>query len=555
MSKKLLDRIHPSAVFIGFVTGIILGVIVGVVFRVKFFTSIYWVLFSLILLFFGIWKPTKIIILFGILAGATLGLFRVSSEIIGQDFFKEVDEKTIEVRGKVKGDVDSDEKEMKVRLSSLEISGEKIRGVIYLSGKLDNKIERDDILTIRGNVSEGFGAFVASFKNPEVKKIERAENRNSLVKLRDEFAKSVRIGIVGEKKKSFNESGLEQVENNSEEDLDESNEIEEKAEVLEMIDETGEREASLGLAYLLGLKNGLDTELLEVLSLVGLSHIVVASGTHLGILVGFFRKYFGKISRFSGMFFSLIFVVLFGTMIGWTASITRAAIVTIVGTLGWFFGRKPEGWRIILIAMAITLLLNPMYLVDLGWLLSFGSFIGILILCPIVVRFFYGETFGGKYIVGKKPNEVAQIFLATLSATLMCAPILLYFFGSLSIISFVANLLILPTIPIAMGLVFLTGATGLIPWSFIKPLQLIVVKFTTLLLDYHIVVMNYFSKQTSFILSVPSKDLRVFLLYVPILIPFVVAEVLRRRKLKKQTEKIRKYSEKYLRLYKEKRKV
>ena len=52
------------------------------------------------------------------------------------------------------------------------------------------------------------------------------------------------------------------------------------------------KEAGLGKSYLLGMKTGLDKDLSENLKMVGLTHIVVASGAHLSILVEIARKIF-----------------------------------------------------------------------------------------------------------------------------------------------------------------------------------------------------------------------------------------------------------------------
>ena len=87
-----------------------------------------------------------------------------------------------------------------------------------------------------------------------------------------------------------------------------------------------ETEAKLGLSYLLGLKAGLPKDLSESLRAVGLTHIVVASGAHLAILVEIAKKIFGKISRFAGVLFSGVLIVLFMAMVGWTPSILRAGV-------------------------------------------------------------------------------------------------------------------------------------------------------------------------------------------------------------------------------------
>ena len=147
---------------------------------------------------------------------------------------------------------------------------------------------------------------------------------------------------------------------------------------------------------------------------------------------------------------------------------------------------------------------------------------------------------------------MAEIILATVSATMMCAPILLYYFGTISLISLVANLLILPTIPFAMGLTFLVGVLGIGVeifggFWFLTVVEKIVVKITTLLLSYHIGVMSFFSEQKSFLVEIPKGDVRVLLLYIPILIPFLIVGLVNLKNQRKQERLFHEEPEKYLR--------
>ena len=214
-------------------------------------------------------------------------------------------------------------------------------------------------------------------------------------------------------------------------------------------------EADLGLSYLLGIKTGLSKDLEENLRIAGLIHIVVTSGTHLGILVSLSRKVFGRVSRFFGTLLSIVFVIVFMSMVGFTASITRAGIMTILTLLAWYSGRRFSAWRIIVIVAAITLIIDPAYLINLGWLLSFTSYAGVMILGPKLNKFFYDK---------KKPSFVGSAIITSISATLMTLPIVLYYYGQISLLFVVSNLVISPTLPYVMGLTFLSGILAGIPF-------------------------------------------------------------------------------------------
>jgi competence protein ComEC len=235
---------------------------------------------------------------------------------------------------------------------------------------------------------------------------------------------------------------------------------------------------------------------------VGLTHIVVASGYNLSILVRFSRKIFGKISRFAALFVSLILIFMFMTITGWTPSMLRAGMVAVLSLLTWYVGRNFHPVKLIFLVAAATLLINPNYIVDLGWILSIASFAGVIIVAPLITAYFYG---------GKKPNFIARIVLETVAAQIVCLPILLFFFGSFSLISVVANVLVVPTIPVVMALTFATGVVSFLPF-----LAQIVGFVATVILKYHILVIDFFGAQTNFLVTIPPECLRVLFLYVPI---------------------------------------
>lgn len=268
-----------------------------------------------------------------------------------------------------------------------------------------------------------------------------------------------------------------------------------------------EREAKLGMSYLLGMKGGIDDKLAENLRIVGLTHIVVASGAHLSILVEIARKIFGRVSRFSGLLFSILFILFFMCMVGWTPSILRAGVMAILTLVSWYVGRKIKPWRMILIVMAFTLMLDPTFLTNIGWLLSFASYTGIMMLSPAITRFFYGA---------KKPGFIASVILTTVAATLMTLPITLYYFGQISLISVIANLIILPTLPYAMGLTFFAGVFAGVPG-----IEMMFSFLAEKILSFHIFVVEFFGSMEQFLIKIEPYNPRMFLLYLIILAPFL----------------------------------
>ncbi len=364
------------------------------------------------------------------------------------------------VTGTIDGDPETDEKGTSFKLKNLRFgeNGEyESRGSLYISEYKNEKLKRSDEVTLGGKLSDGFGTYAGYMYKPTIKNWKRPEPGDLVLKVRNWFAERI-------------ESLIPEPQN------------------------------KLGLSYLLGMKSGLPDDLAENLRIVGLVHIVVASGAHLSILVEIAKKLFGKLSRFAGLMFSILFIIFFMAMVGWTPSILRAGIMSILTLVAWYVGRKIAPWRIIIMVAAVTLMIDPMFLINLGWLLSFASFAGIMILGPKITKIFYG---------GKKPGFVAGTVITTVSATLMTLPIVLYYYGTISLTSVVANLLILPTLSYAMGLVFLTGVVAGIPG-----VEVAVSWCATKLLDFHIAVVGFFGELKQFLIEIPPYQVWVFLIYI-----------------------------------------
>lgn len=487
ISKFLLTQIHPSWGFYAMVCGALAGVAVGIFWNLTFSQSSSLVIIGIAVFLLCLKFCCRLTLSLIFLVGILLGNFRVSQDLLDQAFMQQFYNQTVLITGSLTDDPD----EGKIRLSNLWIqtnsnvpvknflktvdnsvdktvenltkSGDfqKVAGTLYVTLSSKNEdLERSDRVLLHGKLSEGFGTFVGKMSRPKLLLIERSDPGDIFVQFKHWFAERVREFIPSP-------------------------------------------QVDLGLGYLMGMKSGLAEDFAEALQLVGMTHVVVASGAHLAILTSGAKKIFGKISKFVGLLFSLLLIGAFVCVVGFTPSMTRAALVASLSLLVGYVGRKFTPLRLIFLVAFLTLLINPMNLLNLGWQLSFASFFGILVMTPRLQKTFYG---------GKNPPWLASMIITSLSTCLICAPILIYNFGSLSLLSFVANLIILPTLPYAMLGVMLTGVT-----SFLPMVANIAAKTVTMILDLHIWLVSFLSEKTMFILEIPASDVRIFLFYILIL--------------------------------------
>lgn len=452
--------LHPSWHFYTLVTGVIIGIAALTFLDRPLFQALPWLILALTLAFAALFLPCRLTLAIAFAAGFILAGFRYSPELSDRHALASLTGQTITISGTIAEDPDFSESGTSLRLSHLSIDNHVFSGLLYakLSGH-NYDFLRSDRLTLQGKFSDGFGTFVGSLYRPEVVEFTRDQPGDIFAQFKQFFSSLVH-------------------------------------------DKIASPASDLGLGYLMGQKNGLSEDFAEQLRAVGMTHVVVASGAHLAILVTAARKIFGKLSKFAELFFALLIIAAFVLIVGFTPSMTRAALVAVLGLLLDYVGRRLSPFRLLSLVAALTLIITPTNLQNLGWQLSFASFFGIMIIAPRLTRHFYG---------GKNPPWLANMFITSFSTTLICAPVMIFNFGSLSLLSFIANLIILPTLPYAMILVFLTGATSFLPF-----LPSLFAALASILLNLHILVIDFLSQQEVFILTFTSGNPLAYLIYLPI---------------------------------------
>jgi competence protein ComEC len=242
-----------------------------------------------------------------------------------------------------------------------------------------------------------------------------------------------------------------------------------------------EPQNSLLGGLLLGAKRSIPESLTEQFNKTGMSHIVAVSGYNITIIalgIGWLLQRLGLHKRIS-FFVSIPVIILFVIMIGASASAVRAGIMGILLLLAFNVGRLSVAANSLAFTASVMIALNPQILAfDVGFQLSFAALIGIVYLIPILEPYF-----------SWMPIDVRKYFLATLSAQTFALPLLLYYFGTLSLIAILPNLLILPMIPITMLFGFLTGITGLVWIKLSLPFAYV----TKLLLSYILGIIGFFA--------------------------------------------------------------
>jgi competence protein ComEC len=416
-----------------------LGILVGT-FASLYWSGFYgteWIVVSVCLIAVSFVNKKLIAVLLVLIAGLVFGLWRGGLELYIESGYDQFFNEQVIAVGRVLEDptIDSDG-DIQLKLVDVSIDGVQIGGKLWVATSDKFDIKRSDQIVISGKLTNGFGNIPAAMFRSSVTRVDRSVYPDVGRDVRDWFAEGIR----------------------------------------ESVDEP---EASLGTGFLLGQKTALPENLDNNLRLLGLTHIVVASGYNLTILTRFSRRFFAKISRFAALAGSFGLVFGFVQITGFSPSMARASLIAGLSLLAWYFGRKIHPLVLISFSASLTVIINPTYAWgDIGWLLSFMSFIGVIMFAPLIQKYFWGE---------KKPGNIRQIFIETMSAQLLTLPIIAYVFSQYSPLALLANVLILPLIPLAMGLTAVAGLAGVSLYAgqqiFGFPAEL-VLRYMTLVIDY-----------------------------------------------------------------------
>ncbi len=363
-----------------------------------------------------------------ILAGLLCGLLRGDTELAGLAGYRPYLQHTVTAQGVISEDPTAGTSgELRVSLGHIVIDRQRLPGKLWVSVATSSPLRRSDTLVVRGKLRSGFGTYAASMMRPQLVKVAQTS-----------------AGDIGLQARSWFTAGIRRL--------------------------LPDPQASLGAGYLTGERSSLPPDFDAQLKTVGLTHAVVASGYNLTILVALARRLLLSISKYLATLASAGMILGFIAIAGMSPSMSRAGLVTGLSLAAWYYGRTIHPLVLLPFAACCTALWNPSYIWgDVGWYLSFLSFAGVILLAPLIHA----------CIWPKKPaGALRQVIVDTLSAQVATLPIILYTFGQYSPYALLANVAVLPLVPITMACTFLAGLVGclaphLMPWLSLPALLLL----------------------------------------------------------------------------------
>lgn len=201
--------------------------------------------------------------------------------------------------------------------------------------------------------------------------------------------------------------------------------------------ETGD----LLLAILLGDKKDLSEQIQINFKNSNLSHMLAVSGAHVSyIIIGLtYITQNSIMGKRKARVFCIFFLIIFMAITNFTPSVTRACIMAILTLVSEILYKKADIYTNISISALIILLYNPYSLLDLGFKLSFGGTIGIVIFMRFIKK---------KQEEPKLLNYIKQMALVSICANIIIIPIIMNNFNTVSLTFLVSNILASPILAI-----------------------------------------------------------------------------------------------------------
>jgi competence protein ComEC len=230
----------------------------------------------------------------------------------------------------------------------------------------------------------------------------------------------------------------------------------------------GEKELGLAEALLIGYKDDLDKTLVQSYSNTGVVHVIAISGLHLGLIYWLLLKLFWPLQkRRNTKWLRPVLIIaglwLFSLLAGMQPSVIRSAVMFTCIVLGETWTRKSSIYNTLAFSAFLLLFINPYWLWDVGFQLSYIAVLSIVIFMRPIYNWFY--------VKNKALDFIWKLNAVTLAAQILTVPVSIYHFHQ-----FPTSFLFTNFIAVPLSSLILLGEIFLCIVSFIPAVALVVGK-------------------------------------------------------------------------------
>ena len=202
-------------------------------------------------------------------------------------------------------------------------------------------------------------------------------------------------------------------------------------------------------AMTLGEKGGVDPALMEDYRRSGAAHVFALSGLHVGILFGIVSMFLPSrlFPRLSAVV-QVVLLWLFVMVVGPHASLMRAATMLTCYAVCRMLGRDRDALSILSFAAVLLLLIQPEWLFDVGFQLSFVAVLSILLFYSPLYRLFPAPLWDRerwwRYVPWQMVRYVWGIVVISFVATVATLPLSAYYFHRVPLLGMLSSLVVSP---------------------------------------------------------------------------------------------------------------
>lgn len=284
-----------------------------------------------------------------------------------------------------------------------------------------------------------------------------------------------------------------------------------------------EDSSSLMKSIVLGEHSYLDEDSISKYRDLGLAHILAVSGLHIGIIAGFLIFILSNlgIKRKRVVQITLAIIWFYGFLIGFPPSLLRANIMFTILYYAQILSEPLDSINGLFFAMFLLLIINPMWIFNLGFQFSFLATFSIIYFTPKVQKGFYPYK-----------NRLTYTLAGLLGVYIGILPIQAYYFNKISLLSILGNLFVAPLLSLSL----IIGGIMILFSYLISPLNIILGFFLNLLLGIQFKIIETLSAISFGTMQLYSPNIgEMVLYYILILIVFKVLDI---RNFKRNMKKV-----------------
>jgi competence protein ComEC len=202
----------------------------------------------------------------------------------------------------------------------------------------------------------------------------------------------------------------------------------------------GDKELGLAEALLIGYKDDLDKTLVQSYSNTGVVHVIAISGLHLGLIYFLLTWLFKPLKKQKFKWLRPIFILtglwLFTLLAGAQPSVLRSAVMFTCIIFSDLFARKSSIFNGLALSALILLCINPFWLWDVGFQLSYSAVLSIVI--------FMKPVYNWIYFPNKIMDFLWKLTAVTIAAQIFTTPVSIYHFHQFPMYFILTNFVAVP---------------------------------------------------------------------------------------------------------------